>query len=132
MTMPDVWTLVSTPIVDLLGWTLLHFVGQGALLSTTVGSVRAWLRTALPGAVLAWGLRVMVLAGRWRERMARLADRDRPSRPVALRRERPEHLREQARRLREQAERLEERAREMETPPSSGEPGSLPSGPGNG
>lgn len=65
MTMPDVWTLLSTPIVDLLGWTLLHFVGQGALLSTTAGSVRAWLRAALPGVVLAWGLGVMVLAGRW-------------------------------------------------------------------
>ena len=189
MTMPDVWTLLSTPIVDLLGWTLLHFVWQGALvaallagalwalrrhaprtryavslaalagllalpvatgvlLSTTAGSerpaaalavaeapaavesiaappstavrkaetdagtswvgpVRAWLRPALPGAVLAWGLGVMVLAGRWaggawrvrrlrrasvpapgpwRERMARLADRAGLSRPVALRR----------------------------------------------
>jgi hypothetical protein len=132
MTMPDVWTLLSTPIVDLLGWTLLHFVGQGALLSTTAGSVRAWLRAALPGVALAWGLGVMVLAGRWRERMARLADRARPSRPVALRRERPEHLREQARRLRNQAEGLEERAEEMKAPEPPDEPGTPPSGTGGG
>lgn len=235
MTMPDVWTLLSAPIVDLLGWTLLHFVWQGALvavllaaalwalrrhaprtryavslaalagllalpvatgvlLSKTAGSerpaaalavadapaavesiaappstavrkaetdvgtswvgpVRAWLRPALPGVVLAWGLGVMVLAGRWaggawrvrrlrrastpapgpwRERLARLADRAGLSRPVALRREMPEHLREQARRLRNQAERLEERAEEMEAPESPDEPGTPPSGTGGG
>ncbi len=48
MTMPDPWTLVSTPTVDLLGWTLLHFVWQGALVAALLAGALWALRRHAP------------------------------------------------------------------------------------
>ena len=41
MTMPDLWTLFDAPAISVWGWTLLHFVWQGALLAAVVaGALR--------------------------------------------------------------------------------------------
>ncbi|PQJ34604.1 hypothetical protein BSZ35_08325 [Salinibacter sp. 10B] len=41
MTLPDFWTLLSASSIDLLGWTLLHFVWQGALVAVLLaGTLR--------------------------------------------------------------------------------------------
>ena len=41
MTLPDFWTLLSASSIDLLGWTLLHFVWQGALVAVLLaGALR--------------------------------------------------------------------------------------------
>jgi beta-lactamase regulating signal transducer with metallopeptidase domain len=39
MTLPDLWTLLSAPAIDLLGWTLLHFVWQGTLVAALLAGV---------------------------------------------------------------------------------------------
>lgn len=44
MTMPDLWTLLSAPAVDLLGWTLLHVVWQGALVAALLAGALWALR----------------------------------------------------------------------------------------
>jgi beta-lactamase regulating signal transducer with metallopeptidase domain len=45
MTMPDLWTLLSAPTVERLGWTLLHVVWQGALVAALLaGALRALRR----------------------------------------------------------------------------------------
>jgi beta-lactamase regulating signal transducer with metallopeptidase domain len=48
MTMPDLWTLASNSTIDLLGWTLLHVVWQGALLAALLAGVLRLLRTHTP------------------------------------------------------------------------------------
>lgn len=48
MTMPDLWTLASAPTVDLLGWTLLHVVWQGALLAALLAGALRLLRHHTP------------------------------------------------------------------------------------
>jgi hypothetical protein len=48
MTMPDLWTLPSAPTIDLLGWTLLHVVWQGALLVAVLAGALYLLQTHSP------------------------------------------------------------------------------------
>ena len=48
MTMPDLWMLGSSSTVDLLGWTLLHVVWQGALLAALLAGALYLLRHHTP------------------------------------------------------------------------------------
>lgn len=48
MTMPDLWSLLSAPFVELLGWVLLHFVWQGALVALGLAGALFVLRTHAP------------------------------------------------------------------------------------
>lgn len=48
MTMPDFWTMLSAPPVHLLGWTLLHFVWQGALVAALLAGALRLFRTHPP------------------------------------------------------------------------------------
>ena len=48
MTMPSFWSLLHTPSVELLGWTLLHFVWQGALMAAVLSGALYLLRTHSP------------------------------------------------------------------------------------
>lgn len=55
MTMPDLWTVFASPSVDLLGWTLLHFVWQGALVAALLAGALYLLQTHTPRARYAVG-----------------------------------------------------------------------------
>ncbi len=44
MTMPSLWSLLHAPTVELLGWTLLHFVWQGALMAAVLAGALHLLR----------------------------------------------------------------------------------------
>jgi len=48
MTMPSLWSLLHTPTVELLGWTLLHFVWQGALVAAVLAGALYLLRDHAP------------------------------------------------------------------------------------
>jgi len=48
MTMPSLWSLLHAPTVELLGWTLLHFVWQGALVAAVLAGALYLLRTHSP------------------------------------------------------------------------------------
>jgi len=48
MTMLSLWSLLHTPTVELLGWTLLHFVWQGALVAAVLAGALYLLRTHSP------------------------------------------------------------------------------------
>ncbi len=64
-TMPDFWTLLNAPLVELIGWALLHFVWQGALVAALLAGAlwvlndhSARVRYVVAGATLA-GLLVL-------------------------------------------------------------------------
>lgn len=46
--MPELWTTLNPPIVELMGWTLLHFVWQGALVAALLGGLLRLLDTSVP------------------------------------------------------------------------------------
>lgn len=48
MTMPDFWSLLHVPTIELLGWTLLHFVWQGALMAGVLAGALHLLREHAP------------------------------------------------------------------------------------
>ncbi len=48
MTMPSLWSLLHAPTVELLGWTLLHFVWQGALVAAVLAGALSLLRSHSP------------------------------------------------------------------------------------
>jgi len=48
MTMPELWSFASTSVVDVLGWTLVHFVWQGALLAAVLTGALYLLRDHTP------------------------------------------------------------------------------------
>jgi beta-lactamase regulating signal transducer with metallopeptidase domain len=48
MTMPDLWSVLHAPPIELLGWTLLHFVWQGILVAAVLAGALYLLRTHSP------------------------------------------------------------------------------------
>lgn len=66
-TIPDIWSLWDAPITEVLGWTLLHFVWQGALLAALLAGALSLLRTSPPriryavSCIALFGLLVMPL-----------------------------------------------------------------------
>jgi len=48
MTMPSLWSFLHAPSVELLGWTLLHFVWQGALMAAVLAGALYLLRDHSP------------------------------------------------------------------------------------
>ena len=48
MTMPSLWSFLHTSTVELLGWTLVHFVWQGALVAAVLVGALRLLRTHSP------------------------------------------------------------------------------------
>ncbi|MFB6249315.1 MAG: hypothetical protein ABEL97_12175 [Salinibacter sp.] len=60
MTRPDVWTLLSAPTVDLLGWTLLRFLWQGGLVAALLAGALWALRRHAPRTRCAVSLAALV------------------------------------------------------------------------
>lgn len=48
MTMPDLWSVLHAPLVELLGWTLLHFVWQGVLVAAVLAGALYLLHNHSP------------------------------------------------------------------------------------
>lgn len=47
-TIPDLWSILTSPTAELLGWTLLHFVWQGALLAALLAGVLSVMKNHAP------------------------------------------------------------------------------------